>query len=520
MPNVPTSGRVRATRWFGLIVVVLIAVVTACSSSDDTVADAEDTALDESPSSPTSTSTPTTAPPPTTVTTTDTPSTEPTPIDPVLFADDFGNSIQPILANSCADCHNAGGPGSPHWPLETAADAQAVAGDISLFVRVGAMPPWPASSESVAFHGDRRLRDDEVAAVIAWAEAGGEIDVAPSSPIQAPERTIALNEIDMVIEPAEPFDGTTAVVDDYRCLIYDPQVTESAWIEGFHFVPDQTEIVHHAIGYLLPAEAMDAAVARSTEDEAGGWQCYGSSGLPYDDPLFLGWAPGQDPTQYPEGSGVPIEPGEFIVVQIHYHNEVDTPADRSTLALDMADGSFDLDEVTIAQYIAPAEIPCSADESGPLCDRDAALADAVARFGDEGVQADLFNRICGVGPDDFAEMTDGIASSSCDLPIYEFGEIVAVLGHQHEIGSSFRMTLNPDRPNEKVLLDIPVWDFDWQFNYRPAESIVVSPGDSIRIECSWDRSLRDPDLEPRYILWADGTDDEMCFSTVATRSLD
>ena len=79
------------------------------------------------------------------------------------------------------------------------------------------------------------------------------------------------------------------------------------------------------------------------------------------------------------------------------------------------------------------------------------------------------------------------------------------------------MTLNPGRADEMVLLDIPRWDFEWQFNYELAADVALEAGDEIRIECSWDRSLRDPDLEPAYVLWADGTDDEMCFATVVTR---
>ena len=81
------------------------------------------------------------------------------------------------------------------------------------------------------------------------------------------------------------------------------------------------------------------------------------------------------------------------------------------------------------------------------------------------------------------------------------------------------MTLNPDTPQELVLLDIPEWDFQWQFNYEPVEEIIIGSSDVVRIECSWDRSLRDPELEPAYVLWADGTDDEMCFATIITRAL-
>ena len=82
----------------------------------------------------------------------------------------------------------------------------------------------------------------------------------------------------------------------------------------------------------------------------------------------------------------------------------------------------------------------------------------------------------------------------------------------HQIGSSYRMTLNPDTPDAKVLLDIPVWNFNWQLNYQPVDPVPVTRGDTVRVSCSWDRRLRhDPVL--RYIVFAEGTEDEMCFST-------
>ncbi|MEZ5340674.1 MAG: hypothetical protein R2706_04280 [Acidimicrobiales bacterium] len=79
------------------------------------------------------------------------------------------------------------------------------------------------------------------------------------------------------------------------------------------------------------------------------------------------------------------------------------------------------------------------------------------------------------------------------------------------------MTLNPGTPDELVLLDIPTWDFNWQYNYAPVDPITLKPGDTIGLECSWDRLLAEPDAEPSYILWADGTNDEMCFATIVTR---
>ena len=51
-------------------------------------------------------------------------------------------------------------------------------------------------------------------------------------------------------------------------------------------------------------------------------------------------------------------------------------------------------------------------------------------------------------------------------------------------------------------------------NYGLAKPIHVNAGQGIRMTCSWDRSL-DPNRAPKYIVFAEGTEDEMCFSTYA-----
>lgn len=439
---------------------------------------------------------------------------------PVSYDNDFGTSILPIVEESCAGCHMPGGPGAPHMKLATAGDVAAAAPLIAGQVGERLMPPWPAGGDSVEFKGDRRLRDDQVDAVLAWAKTA-ELDVPAGRKIAATRPVDALPRVDDEIVPAEGYAQVDGERDHYRCQIYDPGVVgETAWLQGFEFVPDQTEIVHHAIAYKLSADAREDAEAAEAASPGPGWPCFGSSGLnPADEEFALGWAPGQAPTRFPEGSGFPLEPGEFLVMQVHYHYEVQAPADRSSLRLEYAEVPADgeLDEVTITEFLAPAEIPCGPGESGPLCDREAALAEAIRKYGPEGVRANIANSVCGLELEDVV-LVDGVAGASCTLPARAGGEIVSILGHEHEIGKSFRMVLNPDTPEEKVLLDIPRWSFDWQFNYEPVETIAIEPSDRVRIECSWDRGLRDPDLPPAYVLWADGSDDEMCFATIITRA--
>ncbi len=426
----------------------------------------------------------------------------------------FATDVQPVITATCARCHTGNGPGTPHLRLDTADDVADNAFAIAAAIDIEVMPPWPATDLSVPFADDWSLTDEERAAVAQWHADGAPLDVDPEMAITADTEVFSLEDHDVELAPEAGYSGVAGQPDEYRCLVYEPQVAQTSFIEAFEFVPDQTEVVHHAIGYLIPGDLRDRAEQRDGEDGQPGWSCFGSSGLG-EDAIFLGWAPGQGPSELPTGSGMRVEPGDFIVIQIHYHFDVDAPADLSSLKIRWSDEA-DPDEVVVATFIAPAEIPCGPDEEGPLCDRDAALADAVAKYGNEGVLGQFITGACGYDPEDFV-LVDGVVGGSCDQPPEAYGEIVSVLGHAHELGKSLRMTLNADSPDERILLDIERWDFDWQFNYYPTERIMLERGDFVRLECTWDRNLRDPELEPAYILWADGTDDEMCFATILVR---
>lgn len=446
------------------------------------------------------------------------PSADEPEFEPVVYQDDFAASIKPIIEESCSGCHLPGGPGASHVSMATAGEVRDAAPLIAAQVSAGVMPPWPAGGDSPEFLGDRRLREDQIRAIVDWSRTG-EINVPAKTPIAPGPPVDALTEIDMEITPEEGYTGSPGEVDHYRCQVYDPEVTERTWLQGFEFVPEKTEVVHHAIAYQLDASARAQAEEEDASAPGAGWPCFGSSGLdPAAETFALGWAPGQSPTIFPEGSGLPIAAGDFFVVQVHYHYDDDRPEDRSALKLDFAEPpeTGTLDDIVVTEFVAPAEIPCGEGESGPLCDRETALAAAKEKYGPEGVRANETNIFCGTEPEDY-ELVDGVASSRCRLPARAEGDIVSVFGHEHELGKSFRMVLNEGSDDEKVLLDIPRWDFDWQLNYVPVEKIQIEPSDRITIECSWDRGLRDPSLEPAYVLWADGSDDEMCFATIVTR---
>ncbi len=439
----------------------------------------------------------------------------------------FAATVQPILASRCATCHNPGGVGSDIWRLDTAGDASVVATGLGLVTGAGAMPPFPASEVGVPVKHRTTLTPDQVAAIAAWAEADGPLDVDPSTPVRPTASDVAPLERDLELPMAEPYQGSPLVTNDYRCFILDPGLTEKAFVSGYGFEPDRDEIVHHALGFRARAASRDDLLAQDAADPGAGWSCYvgagpgGGLGGGDDSTQFMAWAPGQDPARFPDGVGMGMEPGDLIVVQIHYHYEHRAPPDRSAMVLDLSDDDpKTMQETSHGVYLAPAEIPCASNDTGPLCDRDTVLRQLAADYGPTAPAiANGLHRLCGSKVEDFAGLTEGRASASCDHPMRSRQEIITVFGHMHEIGDAFRMTLNPGRPDEQVLLDIARWSFDWQLNYEPVDRIVLEPGDVIRVECTWDRA-RKPGAEPRYVTWAEGTEDEMCYSTITTRPAD
>jgi len=450
--------------------------------------------------------------------------------EPIVFDADapggFAANVMPVLAQNCARCHATGGPGASTWSLDTAADAAEIAADLVLITSSRYMPPWPASAQSVAFEQDWSLPEHELASIANWVAAGAVLDVDPQTPIVAPADQASGLERDIVTTAREPYVGSTDQPDDYRCLINDPQLNETRWLRAYDFEPDQKEVVHHAVVFLASQGLREQAEQIDSGDEAPGWECFTLTNLQETGTdsvdQVLGWAPGRQPVVYEPGTGLKMEAGDFLVVQIHYNYDDRAPLDLSRMVLDFASqtevdaAGGSLAPVDNAVYIGPAEIPCRSDEQGPLCARSAALDQAREKYGIvAGFIPDFVLDQCGQQASDYAQMTSGVASSSCDLPVQQEGRIVSIFGHLHELGAAIRLTLNPDTPDETVLLDIPTWSFEWQLGYTPSDNIVIDRNDTLRIECWWDRSLAHND-EPRYILWAEGTGDEMCYSAIST----
>jgi hypothetical protein len=318
-------------------------------------------------------------------------------------------------------------------------------------------------------------------------------------------------------EDYTPSAPTGTGTDDYRCFLLDPKVATDQFITGFNVLPGNPDVVHHVILFRVPAALVPEAEQKDASTPGQGWTCFGSSGLgkgagaEIDDAPWLGaWAPGGSEQVYGKGLGEELGKGSRVIMQVHYNLLAGKSPDRSATELRVAPATAAITPLQTRLLPAPVELPCRPEHSdGPLCDRDAALADVKKRFGDgPGSTADLLHFLCGkvkAGP-----------VQSCSRMILKPETVRGVAGHMHLLGRSIKIEANPGTPRARTLLDVPVWDFDNQGS-KPIKPAKLQPGDTLKVTCRHTQTLRDdlPSFEgqpDKYVVWGEGTTDEMCLA--------
>jgi hypothetical protein len=91
----------------------------------------------------------------------------------------------------------------------------------------------------------------------------------------------------------------------------------------------------------------------------------------------------------------------------------------------------------------------------------------------------------------------------------------------HLLGRSLKLILNPGTSTEITILNAANYNFDNQSATVLKTPIAVKAGDTIRVECTFDPTIRDKisqlkNLAPRYITWGEGSSDEMCLGVIAS----
>ncbi|MEZ4316673.1 MAG: hypothetical protein R3F61_04195 [Myxococcota bacterium] len=430
----------------------------------------------------------------------------------------YHRDARPVLDTRCATCHQPGGVGP--FPMTTYEEVYAVRTAAALAIESGSMPPWQPAEGCAEYDGAFDLTPAERTLLLdffaADAPEGDPADAVPSEPPPVFAADVAVKLPEAYTPVTEP--------DDYRCQILDWTVDTPQFITGVNIAPSNGAIAHHGIAFLIPGSERESYEALDAAEEGPGYTCFGgptgAGGSSFGElgdldlatllalvqaaqdgespevargmSWLASWVPGQVPRPFPEGTGVQVNRGDFVVLQMHYNTLSAAPSpDQSELQLQLTD-TVERPAMTLPftnpMWIAnlePMLIPANETASYSTSQSASGLMLGMVR-----------TRL-------------GLAADS-PLEVHIAGL------HMHALGTGGRMQVRHATGETSCLLEIDDWDFSWQGNYALTQPVTVMPDDEVFLGCSWDNTAANQivvdgqALEPRDVTWGEGTTDEMC----------
>jgi hypothetical protein len=309
--------------------------------------------------------------------------------------------------------------------------------------------------------------------------------------------------------------------DLYHCSLLDPKIAVGQMIQEVNWVPGNIKEDHHAILYWVAPG--DTAAATKIDNNGKGWTCFGGTGIGAaggaGDHWLAGWGPGHNSSIEPTGTGVPLPAGSLIVMQMHYNLLSGHFPDQTKVSLSTVDAAGSgLIPLNLNLYAAPPDAACPKGVTGKLCNKTASLNDIGKRFGvglenfDKGLEQYCYGSLAHVGN-----------SSTCKYGFLQNEYLWNVTPHMHLLGVSMVVTLYPFGGTPRVLVNDSTYNFHLQTSFPLSKPVFVTPKDHIHVTCTFDPTLRQKlpylrSLPARFIVWGDGSSDEMCLSILGFTS--
>ncbi|HYV65729.1 MAG TPA: hypothetical protein VE964_05775 [Myxococcales bacterium] len=390
--------------------------------------------------------------------------------------------VHEIVAQSCSGCH-APGAIAP-FALQSYADVFAYRTLVRAQVDSGKMPPWPPAPGCAEYAGDRSLSAADRATLLSWIDSGApEGDPADARPV-GPSPSSGLSRVDRELQLAASYMPVQSP-DEYRCFLLDWPEQQKRYVTGFVGKPGNAAIVHHVLVFLAAPDQVAHFQALDDADPAPGYACFGGPGGTA--PTLGAWTPGSRGGDFPAGTGVPVQPGSKLIVQVHYNlPKGPGPVDQTSIQLKL-DSAVDKEA-----FLLPWADPSWVNSHTMLIPAGQSDVRHAFTFAPGAVLGLITNGALPPGP----------------FTVYGLGS------HQHLRGTRNRLEIERANGARECLLDIPRWDFHWQGSYAFKTPKVVGAADSISIECHWDNSATNQPrgAAPRDLNWGEGTEDEMCLA--------
>jgi hypothetical protein len=382
----------------------------------------------------------------------------------------FHKDVAPVLQKNCQGCHRPGETGP--MALLTYKEARPWAAAIREAVLTRKMPPWFADPHYGQFSNGHPMSQAEIDTLVAWANTGaleGDPKDAPA-PVRFTDGC-GTDKPDIVFEMPNPFEVPAAGTIEYQYVVMPTGFTEDKWVTEAEVRPGNRAVTHHVIAFvrepgskwLSEAEPGVPFVpkkrARKEGERAGNDDASGAT------ELLVGYAPGMAATLLKPGQAKLIKAGSDIVLQLHYTTNGKASTDRTRIGLVFA--------------------------KEPPSER--------------VFTANTMNTKFVIPPGDSNYRVDA------QITLAREARLVDLMPHMHLRGKDFQFRLVYPTGESEIALNVPRFDFNWQFFYYLDQQKVLPKGTRIECTAHFDNSSNhagnpDPTVEVR---WGDQSWQEM-----------
>ncbi|MBS1718261.1 MAG: hypothetical protein JSS72_11075 [Armatimonadetes bacterium] len=379
----------------------------------------------------------------------------------------FSKDVAPILYKRCVSCHSESRVAP--FTLVGYENARKHAATIASVTSTNFMPPWKANPHYGEFKDIPVLTPQEKSIIAKWAATGapeGDPKSAPEPPKITPGWR--LGQPDMVIAPEKPTKISAEGVDFYRDYLIDPHITKPTWVRAVDFRPSQKGTVHHVIPSLVKKEEAEKCRKIKFDHEDNSWDQ--RSIEPIETYNTLGfWSTGAPPFESPQGTAFLINPGDCILMDMHY---------KTT-------GKPEVEQTQVGLYFS---------SEPPKDEMNVHVVASDSIYLEPG-QRDV--RVFALGNKTKHPTT-----------------IYAVWPHMHYLGRTFKAWVKYPAGYSKPLVCINDWDPDWQLLYYLKKPLEIPAGSRIYVTGTYDNSAgnpRNPYSPPRVVDAGPSSKDEMLF---------
>jgi len=370
----------------------------------------------------------------------------------------YEKTVAPIIEAKCVACHEQGG--IAPFAFDSYEKVKGFAPMMREAIRTDRMPPWDPDPHVGKFKDDKSLSADQIKTLVHWIEAGAPRGdgVDPLAATKHVAPDWPLGKPDLIIDIPEYKIPASGVVDYQYPVVANP-VTEGKWLKASTTQVDQRQAVHHILSGFIKDEQKGRGMAN-----------WGSS--------VGGYTVGMESVVNPKGIGTWVPPGGSIGFQMHY-----TPFGKEVTA-----------HQTVGLYFYKNG------EKPELMMREMPLVDQFIKL----------------PPNDPAHKETAYFTFPKDALLY------TAVAHAHYRGTASTLTIRYPDGKEKLILNVPKYDFNWQRMYEFDQPIPIPAGSKVIATYTYDNSKRNPaNPDPnKEVVWGDQSFEEMFYTSLRYRWID